>query len=38
MDGNIGNLLRGNMISGIFVFGFIILLTVGMEITWPVKK
>jgi len=26
------------MMSGIFVFGFVILLTVGMELTWPVKK
>ena len=26
------------MMSGIFVFGFILLLTIGMELTWPVKK
>jgi len=26
------------MMSGLFVFGFIILMIVGMEITWPVKN
>jgi len=26
------------MMSGLFVFGFIILLTIGMEITLPVKN
>jgi len=26
------------MMSGIFVFGFIILLTYALHITWPIKK
>jgi hypothetical protein len=26
------------MMSGIFVFGFIILLTYTLHITWPIKK
>jgi len=26
------------MMSGLFVFGFMILITIGMEMTWPVKN
>ena len=34
--GNTGHLLL--MVSGIFVFSFVLLLTIGMELTWSVKK